>query len=180
MAVADGVEHASAYAAEIAIACIGASLERSIDETFAACDARLSKTHGVALTVAVVDIDSQRMTIALVGNIRAMLLGRNTYHHFGSTRGIVGSGHDQLRYQTRTLAAGDVLALYSHGFDEFFSLRETLETAQPFSANPAQTVLHRWARVDDDAAILVYHHNARTIDLATMDKPASPFRVVLG
>lgn len=180
MAVADGLGHESAYAAEIAIACIGASLERSIDETFAACDARLSDTHGVALTVAVVDIESQRMSITLVGNIRALLLSGSTYRHFGSTRGIVGGGHDPLRHETSTLASGDILALYSAGLDEFFSLRETLETAMSSSANPAQTVLQRWARVDDDAAILIYRHDGRMIDRAIMEQTANPFRVVPG
>gem|GEM_PF-5507689 len=78
------------------------------------------------------------------------------------------------------LTSGDVLALFSDGMDDFFSLRETLETAMSSSADPAQTVLHRWARVDDDAAMLIYRHDARKIDQAIMEQTANPFRVVLG
>ena len=178
MAVADGLGHESVYAAEIAITCIGANLERSINETFAACDARLSDTHGVALSVAVVDIDSQRMTTASVGNIRTVLFRGNTEYHLGCTRGIVGSDHDPLWHETRLLASGDVLALFSDGLDAFFSLRETLESAASYSADPAQTVMDRWARLDNDAAILIYRHDARTIDQAIMEQTVNRFRVV--
>lgn len=163
MAVADGLGHGAeaAYAAEVAMACVGAGLERPFDEIFAACDARLRDTRGVALAVAVVDIDCGRMTMASVGNNRAVLLTANKDTHFARTSGIVGGGYDRLTPETMTLSPCDVLALFSDGVDEFFALRETLERAALSSTDQARTVLDRWARVGDDAAALIYRHELR-------------------
>lgn len=143
------------------MACIGAGLERSFDEIFAACDARLRDIRGVALAVAVVDIGSGRVTMASVGNIRAVLLEANKDRHLGSTRGLVGGGYSRLTPETMTLSPGDVLALFSDGVDEFFALRETLERAALSSTDQARTVLDRWARVGDDAAVMIYRHELK-------------------
>jgi len=179
MAVADGLGNRPGYAAEIAIACIGAGLDRSIAETFAACDARLRDTGGVALAVAVVDRDVESVTMASVGNVRVVLLKGITGHHLGGTNGIVGGGHDRLKPETRPLVYGDTLLLFSGGVDETCSLRETFESAASQSVDRARTVLNRWARDDDDAAVLIYHHEAGTIDEAIMEQSAKRLRLVL-
>lgn len=167
MAVADGLGHGAeaAYAAEVAMACIGAGLERPIDEIFAACDVRLRNTRGVALAVAVVSLDSGQLTITSVGNIRTVLLTSSKDCHFGGSRGIVGAGYERLIPEVRTLADGDVLALFSDGIEEFFALRETLQETAHLSRDEAAAVLTRWARLDDDAAVLIYHHAPCTMTL---------------
>lgn len=160
MAVADGLGHGAeaAYAAEVAMACIGAGLERSFDDIFAACDLRLRDTRGVALAVAVVAIDSGQLTIASVGNIRTLLLTASKDCRFGGSRGIVGGGYTRLTPQVQTLSRGDVLVLFSDGVDEFSELRKTLEETAYFPNDQASVVLARWARLDDDAAVLIYRH----------------------
>jgi hypothetical protein len=162
MAVADGLGHGpeAAHAAEVAMACIGAGLERPFDEIFAACDARLRDTRGVAMAVAVVNIDNGLMTIASVGNIRSVLLKTDKEYRLGGTRGIVGGGYGRLAPEERPLSRGDVLALFSDGLDEFPLLRETIDHTAPFSRDQASTVLTRWARPDDDAAVLIYRQQA--------------------
>lgn len=160
MAVADGLGHGpeAALAADIAMACIGAGLERPFDVIFAACDSRLRDTRGVALVVAIVAIDTGQITVASVGNIRAVLLTSDKDYRFGGSRGIVGGGYARLTPEVRTLASGDVLALFSDGVDEFSALRETLEATPPLANDQASAVLTRWSRLDDDAAVLIYRH----------------------
>jgi hypothetical protein len=158
MALADGLGHGpeAAHAAEVAMACIGAGLERPFDEIFAACDARLRDTRGVALAVAVVSTDSGLLTMASVGNIRSVLLKTGKEYRLGGTRGIVGGGYGRLVPEEKPLSRGDVLALFSDGLDEFSSLRESIDSTAPFSRDQASIVLNRWARPDDDAAVLIY------------------------
>lgn len=160
MAVADGLGHGAeaAHAADIAMACLGAGLERPLEEIFAACDSRLRDTRGVALAVAVLAVDSGEMSIASVGNIRTILLTPDKDYRFGGSRGIVGGGYARLTPEVRSLVDGDVLALFSDGVDEFAALRETLDQAARAPTTPALAVLDRWSRPDDDAAVLIYRH----------------------
>lgn len=160
MAVADGLGHGAeaAYAAEVAMACIGADLERPFAEIFATCDVHLRNTRGAALAVAVVTLDSGQLTISSVGNIRTVLLTAGKDFRFGGSRGIVGAGYARLTPEVRTLSRGDVLALFSDGVDEFSALRETLNETAHLPKDQAAAVLTRWARPDDDAAVLIYHH----------------------
>lgn len=160
MAVADGLGSGpeAAYAAEVAIACIGAGLERPFEEIFTACSARLGRSRGVALAVAVVDLRSGQATFASIGNIRMALLAGNREYHLRNTKGIVGGDCDQLIPQTKILSPGEVIALFSDGLPDFFALRETLKSTSPFSRDPARLVLDLWAHVDDAAAVLIYRH----------------------
>jgi len=160
MAVADGYGHGpeAVYAAEMAMACIGARLERPIEEFFSACDARLRDTRGVTLAVAIVDIESGNMTMASVGNVRTVLMQANKSYHMGSTRGIVGGGYYRLMPKTMAISPGAMLALFSEGLDEFFPLSETLEMTRVSEAERAQTVLNHFARDGDEAAVLIYRH----------------------
>ncbi|MEO8135555.1 MAG: SpoIIE family protein phosphatase [Betaproteobacteria bacterium] len=178
MALADGLGHRPAYAAEIAIACIGAGLERSIAETFAACDVRLRDTGGVALAVAFVDLAVESVTMASVGHIRVALLKGNTRYHLRGSHGIVGGGHDRLTPETRPLAHGDTVMLFSDGAAESGALGERCEGAAPQSLDQIRTDLNRWVRKDDDAAVLIYHHEARTIQEAILQQGAARFRLL--
>ena len=160
MAVADGLGHGpqAADAAQAAIACIENRVERSFDEIFADCDARLRDTRGVALAVAVVEFATDRLMMAAVGNIRAVLLNAHRERHLGSARGIVGGGYARLVPEIHTLEPGNVLALYSDGLDEFFALRQTIEEGALSPGGSASSVLDLWARGNDDAAVLIYRH----------------------
>jgi serine phosphatase RsbU (regulator of sigma subunit) len=162
MAVADGLGHGpeAAYAADLALASIGAGLERPFDEIFSACDTRLRDTRGVALAVASIDKSCRTITMASVGNIRVVLLKTNKDCRLGGTRGIVGGGFEHLTPETMALSSGDVLAMFSDGVDEFPALREALvKPATARLADQAQGVLDDWARADDDAAVLLYRHS---------------------
>jgi hypothetical protein len=167
MAVADGIGH-EPKVAEAALTCIGSSLERPLHEIFATLDVQLRDTRGVALAVAVVDTDSWNMNIASVGNIHTVLLKDSGEYPMRNTSGIVGGGYGRLIPETEILSPGAVLALYSDGLDAYFALRETLEIAALSSLDMARTVLDRWARVGEDAAVLICRHETRTIDRTIM------------
>ena len=160
LALADGLGHGpeAARAAELAMACLAQRLDQSCADCLAACDAALYHTRGVALALA--QIDGDQLTVASVGNIRVLHLEAGRSHRLGSTSGIVGAGFGPLLPERRELAAGDVLALYSDGFDETIPLRDLLHGASQPPAHLAQIALERWALARDDASMLLYRHAA--------------------
>jgi negative regulator of sigma-B (phosphoserine phosphatase) len=162
MAVAVGMGHGpkAAYAAEVSLACIGAGLERSLGDLFAACDARIHDTEGAALAIAIVDIQTGCLTISSVGNIQFGLLTAEREYRFGSTRGILGGSYSELAPESRILRPGDVLAIFTDGVEAFSELRGLLGKSAQSARDEARIVLDRWARPDNDAAVLIYRHAA--------------------
>jgi hypothetical protein len=164
MAVADGQGPEGAYAADVAIACVGAGLERHIQSTFAVCDARLRGTEGVALAVAVVGRRSGHLTVGSVGNIRIALLIADEEHHLNGNSGIVGLAHARVTLETRVLSSGDLFALFSDRAEQPFSLRTGFEGYAGFPDDPASKHMVRWARGGDECAALIYRHQSHESD----------------
>ncbi len=160
LAVADGLGHGpeAAYAALAAMDCIEANLAVSCEEMFAECDKGLRNTRGAALAIAVVEPGLNRIIFGAVGNIRALLLRQPSDLRLGSVRGIVGAGYGRFVPEILTWLPGNVLVMFSDGIDEFFSIREYFCREDLNPQKKAQAVLDRWARRDDDAAVLIYQH----------------------
>jgi serine phosphatase RsbU (regulator of sigma subunit) len=160
LAVADGLGHGNdaALASGAAIACIANCLDSECGEIFLKCETRLKDTRGAALAVSIIELSSGIMTIGTVGNIRVQLLHAPKDRRLDGGRGIVGGGFKNFVPQTLTLAAGDILAMFSDGLDEFPTLRETLAEPSKSANDQAQAILDRWARDDDDASVLIYHY----------------------
>lgn len=158
LALADGLGHGrhAAHAAAQAIESVGGHLALDCEGIFGACDARLRGTRGAALAVAIVDLLHNTVTLAAIGNIRAMLLSDGRQRRLGSGRGIVGAGYGALAPEVLPLRRGDVLALYSDGMDEFASLRDCMADGPQSGAEQA---LARWGHGLDDASILCYQHD---------------------
>lgn len=162
MAVADGQGQGpeAIYAAEVALACIGAGLDRPCAQMFAECDGRLHDTRGVALALAIIDTDSRCISMAAVGNIRVVLMAAGGDFRLQGRRGLVGSGYEGLTPGTIAIASGDMLAMYSAGIGDFLALRQILHGAELSPRNRAVSLLDNWASADDDAAVLIYRHRA--------------------
>lgn len=160
VAVADGLGHGpeAALAAEIAMACIGSSLDEPLEAVFSRCDARLQATRGAALTVAVIQKSSGITTIAAVGNIRTLLMTSQKDCRFGAARGIVGGGYRRLNSEQFTILPGDVLALFSDGLDEFTDIRAAMLQPPDLAEDRAASLLQSLADRNDDAALLLYRH----------------------
>lgn len=160
MAVADGLGHGpeAAKAATAAINGINDQLGHSCEEIFEYCNNRLHDTRGAALALVMVEPAVDRMTIGSVGNIRVVLIGKSRTLRFGATRGIVGSGYSKLIFESVSINPGEVLAMFSDGLNEDIGIHELLKNPNRSSHDEAQAILDRWAKPEDDAAILVYRH----------------------
>ena len=159
LAVADGLGHGpgAADAADAVLQCINRQREQSCEENFAECNRQLYGTRGAALALAIIDSKSKQLTVATVGNIRAVLLTKNSERFLGGARGIVGAGFNNLIPETADLATDDILMLYSDGFNELLPWRDILLPNMD-ATHIAANALSLWARDNDDAAMLIYRH----------------------
>lgn len=160
LALVDGLGHGphAADAAQAAQRCIGECLDQSCDAIFEECDRQLRDTRGAALAIAIVEPAHQRMSFAMVGNIRTVLMTDGKERRLPGACGIVGAGYTGLISEHRPLAKGDMLVLYSDGLDEFVPLREVLCTTNAPPRQLAEIALQRWASGKDDASMLIYRH----------------------
>ncbi|MBY0241315.1 MAG: SpoIIE family protein phosphatase [Burkholderiaceae bacterium] len=158
LALADGLGHGrhAADAAAQAMQAVEAHLALDCEGIFSACDARLRGTRGAALVVAIIDLRCNTLSVAAIGNIRIILLSEGRQRRLGGGRGIVGAGYAALAPETLALRAGDVLALFSDGIDEFATLHDCLEGGVQAGA---EQVLARWGNGRDDSSILCYQHD---------------------
>ena len=166
LAVADGLGHGSeaAKAANAAYDCISIHQHSSCEELFEHCDNKLHNTRGAALAIALINLNSHRMSIASVGNIRCMLMQIHGNYRLGGARGIVGAGYEYLLPETVQLSPGDLLVMYTDGLDEFADLRVHYENTDVSVELQAQAILERWQSGRDDAGVLVYRHRLGVCD----------------
>lgn len=162
LAVADGLGHGpeAAQASNLAMQCVAEGLNDALEDIFLRCDHQLRATRGVAMAVAVVHQGSGRVTLASVGNIRVVLTTATKDFRFGAARGIVGGGYACLTPEHFTLVPGNVLALFSDGLDEFTDLRSALGNPPDVSDSRTELLLGQWSQRKDDAALLLYRHEA--------------------
>ncbi|HEX4856771.1 MAG TPA: SpoIIE family protein phosphatase [Limnobacter sp.] len=164
MALADGLGHGApaAHAAKLAIATVGLNAHYNSERIFEICNEQLINTRGSALTVAIVDLALNTLELGSVGNIRNRLLRDSGSQHLGNARGIVGAGYRRLLPEKVNLKTGDILVLFTDGFDELTNLRQCLPvnaTAETVK-HSADELLKTFARNSDDAGVLVYQHAA--------------------
>lgn len=161
LALADGLGHGPAahHAASAAMQCIAAHLDDSCSAMFAACNTRLLETRGAVLAVAIIDHDTNLLTVGVTGNIRVRLFGMNSAIRLGAGRGFVGAGYPLPTLERLPLEQGDRLVMITDGVDDSAGMRACIERRDETSQQLADDVLQSWARKDDDAAVLVYRHD---------------------
>ncbi|SEP79207.1 Stage II sporulation protein E (SpoIIE) [Ectothiorhodospira magna] len=158
MALADGLGHGPEAhdAASRAMDHLPTLSALPLTECISRCDTLLRGTRGVALAVACIDPAGQ-LTHVAVGNVRSLLLHQGRLTRLGGARGIVGAGFHHLHVERHHLQPGDWLVMFSDGIREDVPIAAALEAALP-TPHTALTLLQRWARDNDDAAILLYCH----------------------
>ncbi|HEX5339174.1 MAG TPA: SpoIIE family protein phosphatase [Gallionella sp.] len=160
LAVTEGQGHGEEAArnAEAALSCIGKNLDCACEEMFASCDARLVGTRGAALAVTIIEPDVGRMTIASVGNIRALLLRKSCDLRLYGGSGSVGAGYHNLVPETLALHDGNVLAMFSNGIEKFPMLRGYFGDRSVSAQGQAEAILEHCSHAADDATVLIYRH----------------------
>ncbi|MFQ6133569.1 MAG: SpoIIE family protein phosphatase [Armatimonadota bacterium] len=148
----------AAAAAKVAQDCVAQHLSQPLPEVFAACDAALRSTRGVAMGVAVIDRQAGTITYAGVGNTKAMLVGDAVLRGW-STPGIVGGGYTKLSCQQLALESAESVILFTDGIRDGIDITSYHEQLRRDAQGLADTILHDWGRDTEDAAVIVLRNS---------------------
>ena len=160
LVMVDGLGHGrlAELAAEAAIQCVAQQLGNTCAEIFSACDVALSRTRGVAMSLAIVDLCDGRVEVASVGNVRTRLLGRHRDLRLSGARGIVGAGYHNLAPERLQLDKGDTLIFFTDGIEEYADLRPLLKRSPLNGQHLAEEIIAAFGSGKDDVGVLIYRY----------------------
>jgi len=157
--MADGLGHGehAEKAAKAAIDYVAHHLSEPVTNIFADCGLALRDMRGVAMGIAVINKDAERLTYVGVGNIRAMIIGEQTLR-LGSNYGIVGGGYKTLSPETVLIMPGDLVIMATDGVSERMDVSGYDEARRGDIQRLAEKILQDWGIETDDASVLVFRN----------------------
>ncbi len=163
LTVIDGLGHGedAAEAAELAALTVTAHADEPPVDLVRRCHERLRRTRGVVMALASVRPASGFLEWVGVGNIEALRVPtsrRERGSSLISRSGVVGYVLPPLRATTTAVTPGDVVVMVTDGIGHAFA--EGID-ATATTRSIATTILTRYARTSDDAAVLVARVLAR-------------------
>jgi hypothetical protein len=157
IAVIDGLGHGP-VAAEAAAAAVQALKEDpglGPAEALRRCHGALGGTRGAAISIAAIDPVAGVLRYAGVGNVEARLWRDGHQERPIAYRGIVGSTLPTIRSFDFSLGSSWLLLLHTDGVSARFNLAELNGQLPEDPQALAEGVLQRWARLSDDATVVV-------------------------
>lgn len=118
--LADGLGHGpeARHAASLACRCCVEHAALEPHEALATCDATLKGTRGSAVAVAALDLRTDEVTVAIVGNIRAGLYGASGGKRFPYTPRVLGRSQSHTIRATSLPRAARSLVLFTDGISD--------------------------------------------------------------
>jgi serine phosphatase RsbU (regulator of sigma subunit) len=166
IAVVDGLGHGdeAAVAGRLAIATVEAVPEQSLNHLFMLCNRALASTRGAVMSAATIDVATQTMTWAAIGNVDAALFridaqGRRTRHSIVMIGGVIGSRMLKLRPAALPIRPGDTIVFATDGIGAEFGDHVT-RTLSPQAL--ADNILSHCGKTTDDALVLVARWQAES------------------
>ena len=156
LALVDGTGHGPAARS---VAALAESAVRDDEETQPArlldrLDRALKGSVGAAAGVAYVELVSQRLVFAGVGNVVARVLGREETR-LVSAHGILGQRFRTPPERSVRLELQDLFVMHSDGISERFDSKVLPELSFAPAATIAALLLSRYGKQHDDASCLV-------------------------
>ena len=159
LAVVDGLGHGdkATAAAKLATATLAEHAEESVVSLVKRCHQAITKTRGVALSLAALHALEGTLAWLGVGNVEGILLRADPSANPHSERvflraGVVGYQLPVIAANVAPLSPGDLLIFVTDGIRSGFAERLTTnEAPQPL----ANRILHQHFKGNDDALVLV-------------------------
>lgn len=158
IAVADGLGHGrdAAIAADAAINVVSRRKTLGLSDIFDYATRSLRATRGAALQVVKIDMRSQSIASAGVGNIATSVSSHSQSKSLPSQPGIVGHQMPRVREQTIPWSHDSMLIMHSDGISTRWKLDAYPGLRARDSALTAAVLYRDFARGRDDATILTY------------------------
>lgn len=154
LALLDGLGHGRA-AHEVSVAAVRhlrESWPSDAAEAMRDLNDRLTGSIGAAAGVALLQVNTRRLSFVGVGNTVARLMATGTRLY--SVEGNLGTRLRTLREQSVSLGNGDLVLFYTDGVRDRFKLDEYPQMSYEPAKTVAQTVVERFGRSHDDATCI--------------------------
>jgi serine phosphatase RsbU (regulator of sigma subunit) len=157
IALIDGLGHGVLAAEATQLADNALALEPGLrpSDALRVCHVALRGTRGAAMSVALIDPISRKLTSAGVGNVDIRLIQGGRERRSSSDRGIVGSVLPTIHDYTADLTADWLLVLHSDGISSRFTLASLAWQPSEGIQSLADAILREHARPTDDATVVV-------------------------
>ena len=155
--VADGLGHGpqAAEAAYAALAVFRRHAGEAPAEILAAIHAGLGHTRGGAVSVCRLDLDEQTAEFAGIGNVAGAVVAGARTTRMVSLAGTAGHVARKIRSFTYPFASGSLLLMHSDGIGTSWSFDRYPGLAYAHPSLVAGVIYRDFARVRDDATVLV-------------------------
>ncbi len=159
--VADGLGHGpQAHAAAAMAATVPARLPASAEQWLGHAHAAMRSTRGAAVAVAHVDLSNGVLQFSGVGNISALVGGRQGNKHLVSMAGILGHNVRKLRQFDQAWSTQELLVMHSDGLATHWSLLDDPELVDQHPSIVAAVLYRDHSRGRDDITVLVARRTA--------------------
>jgi len=157
LCLADGLGHGQAAqeAAQAAVDFVGRNSSLPLDRLFAECDKALRATRGVAMGVARIDREGDRLVYAGIGNTRCMVVGQRLTR-LSNGYGIVGAGYKRLPTESVKLDATSMVLMWTDGVEELISPESLVSGSDRTVAQLAHEIIETWGVARDDSGVLIW------------------------
>jgi len=155
--VIDGVGHGefAFQAAQAARLYVENHVDRPLNAIFYGVGRACHGTQGVVMALARFDWTTEKMSIASVGNIEARLFGGPQKANIIVRRGVIGLNAPNPVVTEHCWLPNQVLVLHSDGLVSHWQWEDFPDLENASATSAAQELLHRLAREEDDATVVV-------------------------
>jgi len=157
LSVADGLGHGehAAQASESAMSAIARDPRQPVNILLEDAHAMLRATRGAAVAVAQIDMHTETLSFAGVGNIAVHLCNGGQRKQLVSHNGIVGSNMRKLQEFREPWRAGALLVMHSDGLGSRWDLTQYPGLTSHHPALIAAVLYRDFSRGRDDVTVLV-------------------------
>ena len=163
VAVIDGLGHGqfAHRAAEKAREFVEGHCDRPLPDIFRGAGHNCRATRGVVMAVARFDWGEARLTYAGIGNIEVRVIGPTTPMRFPIRRGIVGLNAPAAPVSAHDWDPDWSMVLHTDGLTTKWRWEDLDNVAEDSAMAISQALVHRFAKVSDDATAAVVKGNPR-------------------
>lgn len=133
-------------------------------EVISECNKAIRHTRGVALAIAVLDMETNVMSYGAVGNIHGMYVGEKTIR-FSSTDGTVGDAYKTFLLEQIPLEPDDLVILYTDGIKQLIDTSRYGNLRDVDISSLAEVIIQDSRIEIDDAAIAIFRNERTNPDI---------------
>jgi anti-sigma regulatory factor (Ser/Thr protein kinase)/serine/threonine protein phosphatase PrpC len=155
--VIDGLGHGQLahQAAQAARLYVDNHFDRPLKAIFLGVARACRGTHGVVMALARFDWPRGRLTLGSVGNVECRVFGCSQPVNFIVRRGVIGLNAPNPVVTEHIWESSQVMVLHSDGLVTHWGWEDFPHLQEASATVAAQQLLHRLARDDDDATVVV-------------------------